>query len=262
MLTLMLAGLMSAGEAVGQEHEETGKVWDIRLGIGASYHPDYDGSNDYELSPLPVFSVVYRRIVFLRGPTPMLGANAVSWEVPGGYGKVQLGPLVKYEAGRRQNDNRALRGLGDIDRGIEAGGFVVWRDRPWSGGLIVLQDVLDSHSGLTARLDAGLGFRMTPEVRGSMIAWATWADGDYMSSFFGVTPAQAARSGLRQHRAGAGFKEIGLAVRAEYSFTDHWGVGSRVSYHRLLGDAATSPIVRDRGSADQFTVSLYVSYRF
>ena len=74
--------------------------------------------------------------------------------------------------------------------------------------------------------------------------------------------AQSARSGMRQYQAEGGFKDAGISLDLNYNLTDNWGLTGQVGYKRLLGDAADSPLVEDRGSANQFTTGLLVSYEF
>lgn len=60
------------------------------LGAGGLFQPDYEGSDDYEVTPLPLLMVNYRDLVFLRGP--MLGANVLTLQGPRpGDGRCQLG---------------------------------------------------------------------------------------------------------------------------------------------------------------------------
>lgn len=237
------------------------KDWDIRLGAGASYQPDYEGSDDYEVAPIPLLMVNYRDLVFFRGMT--LGANAFTLQGPREGDKLQLGPLLRYQKGRDQDDNDALRGLGDIDAGAELGAFITYRTGPWSTGLTIFRDVSDAYDGgMTAKVTGGYMHQFSPKLRARSELFATWADDNYTETFFGITALQAQRSGLRQYKAEGGVKDVGLSLDLDYSFTEHWGITGRLGYKRLLGDAADSPLVEDKGSADQFSTGLTLSYKF
>lgn len=234
--------------------------WDIRIGAGAVYQPDYEGSDDYEISPLPMLMINYRDLVFLRGPT--LGANAFTWKGDRPGNKLQIGPLVRYQFGRDEGDNDALRGMGDIDGSVELGGFINYGLGPWSAGLTVFQDVSDSHDGLTAKVSAGYRLPLGPKLMLRGEIFSTWADDNYTTTFFGVTAAQSARSGMAQYRPEGGFKDAGIGLDINYSLTENWGLTGRLGYKRMLGDAADSPLVEDRGSANQFSTGLFVNYKF
>lgn len=237
-----------------------GRDWSVRLGAGALFQPEYEGADEYAIAPAPLLMVNYRDLVFLRGP--MLGANAFTWQGSRPGEKLQAGPLIRYRFGRDEGDSDDLRGLGDIDGGVEAGGFVSYSIGPWSTGLTVFQDISGSHDGLMAKFAAGhrlpLAWRLTLRSEIS----ATWADENYTATYFGVTAAQSARSGLRPYRAEGGLKDAGITLDLDYSLTPNWGITARLGYKRMLGDAADSPLVKDRGSPDQFTTGLFVGYRF
>lgn len=260
LLALPQLTLSWAATAQQQPAQPQKKDWDIRLGAGALFQPDYEGSDDYEISPMPFLMVNYRDLVFLRGP--MLGANAFTLQGPRDGDKLQIGPLLRYQTGRDQDDNDALRGLGDIDAGAELGAFITYRVGAWSTGLTVFRDISDAHDGLTAKVSGGYMHTFTPKLRLRSELSATWADDNYTQTFFGITAAQAQRSGLRQYTAESGVKDVGLSLDLDYSLTEHWGITGRLGYKRLLGDAADSPLVEDKGSADQFSTGLILSYRF
>lgn len=268
-LSAMAAFALSSAALAQQNLQQPGQKpadkagksdWDIRLGAGGLFQPDYEGSDDYEVKPLPLLMVNYRDLVFLRGTT--LGANAITLQGPNPGDKLQIGPLVRYSFGRDEDDNDDLRGLGDIDGGVEIGGFITYTTGPWSAGLTLFRDVSDAHDGLTAELSAGHRLALGPKLMLRSKISTTWADDDYTQSFYGVTATQAARSGMRQYEAESGFKDAGITFDLDYRVTENWSVTGRVGYKRLLGDAADSPLVADRGSENQFITGLFVSYKF
>ncbi len=249
---LAIAG---GGGAAAQDAE-----WKVSLGAGTLFKPDYEGSDEYEADPLPDISVSYRDIVFLRGTT--LSANLLTFDALRPEGVIQVGPMVRYRFGRDQDDNDALRGLGDVDGSVEAGVFARFRVGPWSTGLNLVQDIAGGHEGMLGEAfvahDVPLSDRLRANLRGSV----SWADDDYMQSYFGISSAQAARSGRAPFDADSGFKDIGLTLGLEYELSADWGVGGRIGYSRLLNDAADSPLVDGDGSANQFTAGVSLSYRF
>lgn len=232
--------------------------WRVKLGAGAMVNPDYEGSDEYEIRPIPDIEINYRDALVLKNTA--LSYDAMKAISPGSAWK--LGPRARYAFGRDQDDNAALRGLGDVDSSVELGGFVGYGVGPWSAELSVLQDVADGHDGLIAQLEGGYGFRVTPRLGGRVSASASYADDSYMQSFFGVTAAQAARSGYTAQAADAGFKDVGLSLGLSYGLTENWALGGFVGYKRMLGDAADAQIVDNAGSADQIRTGLTLSYSF
>lgn len=234
--------------------------WDVTLGVGAAYVPDYEGSDDYKVRPLPDLSVSYRDLVFLRGT--MIGANAITVSGRGPGDKLQLGPLARWRQGRDESKNSALHGLGDVNDSIEVGGFARYSLGHLAVDLSVMQDVAGGHKGALVETGIGYGTQLAPKLKGNLRASTTWASDKYMQSYFGISPLQAIRSGRQTYDAGAGFKDAGLSLGLDYSLTDHWGLGARLGYTRLLGDAADTPIVKQDGSADQFMSAVAVRYHF
>ena len=81
-----------------------------------------------------------------------------------------------------------------------------------------------------------------------------------MSTYFGVRASDCAPSGLPAYSADAGFRNVRLTFGAMVPVTEHWLIGIGVMYMRLVGNAADSPIVDDRGSPNQFSGGLGVAY--
>lgn len=228
--------------------------WSIIVGGGGAYAPDYEGSDDYEFQPFPFASIVYDDFIFIEGTS--LGVNLLNFD------GLKAGPIARYGFGRDEDDNNALDGLGDVDDSIELGGFLKYEVGIWSAGLTVAQDVAGGHDGLIAEATAGVAVPLTENLRSSLEASASWADSNYMETYFGISSKQSAKSGLSQFEADAGFKDVGITLGLDYMFTESIGIGGRAQYKRLLGDAADSPIVDDKGSADQFFSGLFLTYRF
>lgn len=243
-----------------EEDADQDEVWEVTLGPAVGWGPDYEGSDDYDLDLRPHVEITYRELIFLEGPS--LGANLISITDPESGGRLLAGPVVRYGGGRDEDGNPALSGLGDVDDSVEIGGFAGYRVGPWSISATILQDVGGGHEGLRGEFGVGYGVELTPDLGARLEVSTTWADGDYMSSYFGVTGPQSAASGLPQHDADGGFKDVGLSLGASWEMFDGWFLSGQIGYARLLGDAADSPIVEDEGSADQVFAASSVTYRF
>ncbi len=250
-----LAGILSglATCALAQD-----KDWDLRLGAGATIAPAYEGSDRYKLGAMPFLQGNYRDRVFLNGP--ILGANLVSTTLGGG--SLKLGPLARYDSGRDQDDDKALKGLGNIDGGLDLGGFARYANGPWSLGLSAYQNVTSTENGLTAEVEGAYSQPLFGKLRGTVSLAATWADRDYMRTHFGISAVQSRNSGYRPFDAGAGFKDASATLGLTYPLGRNWMVFGQLRYKRLLGDAADSPIVSQAGSADQYRASIFLMYRF
>nr|WP_222532191.1 MipA/OmpV family protein [Azospirillum sp. 412522] len=252
------AGTMMARIAAAEDRSPAD--WSFTLGAGALYAPDYEGSNDYKLLPVPVVELSWRdRVRF----TTRGGVGVFATPVKTDRLRVDLG--VRYDFGRDESDNDALKGLGDLEGGAVAVVRLGYQAGPAGLGLEVARDLSGDREGLkaTAEAEYGLGlfdgrgrFSVTPHV--------TWADDKYMDNSFGITAAQAARSARRYARydAAAGFKDAGVAVGLGYRVTDSIMAMGRLNYSRLLGDAADSPLVKREGSENQGSALFGLSYRW
>ena len=117
----------------------------------------------------------------------------------------------------------------------------------------------DKDQGTLGFFDLLARHRATPQLTFSAGPGITWASDDYMTTFFGVTPEQSTRSGLPVYEAKAGVHALRFGVGAGYRIDRRWSLGGRIGTSRLEGDAAASPITRDR---TQNLAALFASYRF
>jgi outer membrane scaffolding protein for murein synthesis (MipA/OmpV family) len=232
----------------------TPKDFTLTLGLGAGVAPDYEGSNDYRAVPIPMFEASWKERVFISNTTLSLAAISTPY--------LKAGPILTYAFGRSRKDNHALKGLGSVDDSVELGGFIRFTMDHWQVGAKLAQDVADGHDGAIGQIDVAyslpLGERFTLTFGNAL----TWASKNYMQSFFGVSSHQAAKSGLSQFNADAGLKNLDFTVTGTYAFSEHWNLNMIAVYSRLLGDAADSPIVKDKGSPNQFMTGVGLSYSF
>lgn len=228
--------------------------WQVRLGAIALYGPDYLGSNDYEFGGAPDIEIVWRDRVFLGREG--FGVNVVNAE------DIRVALAIGYGGGRDQDDNAALRGLGDIDGTAELTGIVEYRLGAIALGASLTQDILDEgHGGTLASLSATYQTAL-----GRTLVFAgpslTWASDDYTQSYFGITPAQATRARRAAYAAEGGLRDVDFTVVAVHPLGGSWQLTGFASYTHLLGDAADSPLVAIDGDESQVTVGLGLSYQF
>jgi outer membrane protein len=117
------------------------------------------------------------------------------------------------------------------------------------------------HDGLVGEAGIDLTFWPTQVTEVSFGPRMSYADAEYMRTYLGVTPAESLASGLPAYAPDGGIKGVGFEVLGRYAFTPQWSLLGSVSYERLVGDAADSPIAQ-AGSLDQVTARLGLSYRF
>lgn len=233
------------------------------VGLGAGSAPDYEGSNDYQAVPAWLFSAddLYHPNTYIKLTGPALRSNFVTSP------HLRAGVSGLYVPKRDNVDDKVVDRMKSTDSSLFLGGIFGWD--------FIVQPTAQLTAALDLRYDVanGNGYLITPRLtysnrlpdsRYSVGAelFSNWASSDYMSEYFGVSASDAARSGLNRFSPDSGFKDVGLGLNVNYRFTDRWSTTLLGTYTRLLGDAADSPIVEDRGNENQFFGGVTVNYRF
>ena len=272
---VLIGGLASMLTAPAFAQDDSG--FSVSLGAGARYSPDYEGSDDYEASALPMVSVDWKseRSELGDGETDAnvglleaslsfpKGLDVTFADIRGPIGAVEFSTGLGYEFGRDKGDNDALTGMGDID-GFVTGkfGLLLKSKIGLFAGADLNQSLSDDDNGYTVETKLGMHLPVSESVVLVPQVSAVWVSDDHMQQFFGVSGPQAASSGYRQYTPESGFKTVGVGIRAKWSVTDSWSLVGNVGMDRLIGDAADSPLVDGPGSATQPSLFLGVGYKF
>jgi outer membrane scaffolding protein for murein synthesis (MipA/OmpV family) len=239
------SGLSSWLDSATQQAAE----WNVVLGGGFRIAPKFEGADSVEIIPIPWISADFGDYVSVdpRGLT----INAWQYE-----GLTVKGRLF-YDLGRDSDDDKHLHGLGDIDAGAVLGLDLAYELTPFEVALS-LDKTIGGSDGFSVKFGAtysleidSFSFQVGPSV--------TWADSNYMESYFGVTDRQSRRSGLSNFDADAGIKRIDLEVSGLYMLDEHWSVRGEVGLGYLVGDAADSPVSQTKL---QPSTMFLVGYRF
>ena len=254
MMIALVSPSMAADAPVagnGLRSDSIGDRSSTSLGLGVAYTPEYEGASDHRWRGLPILNV--RRGRFFIGTTQGLGVDLSQ------SANVEFGPRVTYRGGRDEDDADRLRGLGDIDGGLELGAFVRVKLGDWFVRGDLRTGVGDTPDGLVADFGGGRSLRFGKSDSLILDASVGWADGEYNDTYFGVTRAQSIASGLPQYEAGAGIKRYGVGATWTHSFDGGWYSNLGVRVNRLTGDAADSPIVERESQVSGFAG---IGYRF
>jgi outer membrane scaffolding protein for murein synthesis (MipA/OmpV family) len=240
----------AAAPAIGAPRVDT---WRFGIGAGVLLTPDYLGSNDWMVRPLISPEI--------RGPS-----DSVFLSFRDGIGGTLLrngpfsaGVLVRPRFSRDQDDNDALRGMGDVDIAGEAGGFLSYSDGTYLARAELRQG-FGGHSGLLADARLDRIFRPRADLILSAGPRLSWGSRDFAETYFGVTEDQARRTGYAPFKP-ADYWFAGIAAGATYVLSDRWAVIGFGEVGRIFGAAEDSPLV-ERGSATQAVVGLTLTYRF
>lgn len=252
--------------AQAEDYKKEGKNnWDVSLGLGIGVAPVYEGSTHYLPLLIPMVAISWR-------DTVSLGFDGLSlYHKTGGF---RYGVGLTYDPGRKDDgknmfgmssgDHR-LEGLGKIKPAVGVKAFASYDVHPFQQIPLVVVDASVTklfgstndgvlvQGGLAMPIQLGQDWRLTPKVS------TTWANGSYMTDYFGVTTEQAARSQFSTYNAKAGMKDAGIGLTVKYSISKNWFVSGEGRVKILLGDAASSPISATNTNA---SVVMLLGYHF
>jgi outer membrane protein len=231
--------------------------WIITIGAEGHVEPSYEGADHYHVVPAPIFD--FRRAGTppnFRSPIDGFGISLID------LGSLKVGPVGKLIWQRKESDFSELHGLGDVDWTVEVGGFVEFWPAQWLRTRVEARQGIGGHHGQVFDLSADFISHVTPQLQLNAGPRLGLATSNALSPYFSVTPAQSIASGLPVFDAGGGLRYVGVGAQATYYWTPQWTTNVFVEYQRLLGDVADSPLVSLRGSADQVTAGVGLSYSF
>lgn len=228
--------------------EDTGLV-----GGGIANRPAYMGSDERRTRIAPLLDYRWKNGWF-AGTTYGVGYNFSRER------RMQYGARLSFDGGRDEDDAAALAGMGDIHARPELGLFF---NSLVVANLYVRTAVRygsgNDRNGLALDLGTGAFFRPGASWRASVGLATTYLNGNAMRSYFGVDADQSARSGYAVYTPSDGLRDVRLNGSLFYIIDPRWSLMGVLGATRLIGDAADSPIVRDRTSLSGF---LGARYRF
>ena len=270
VLAITAALLVATGApAAAAEAETSTRPWELEIGLGSSYKPDYSGSKDSSLR-LPIWASGKYQTEHLGTFAFDSGSLVLNPELRWNFldGRdAAFGLLLGYRDGRDEKDpgligggtgSTRLQGMGTINTAVDAGvqGHVSVFGVPL---FAQVRSALNSEQGTLAILGAYVPLKLGSSFELTVMPTVTWADSTQMQAFYSVTPAQSARSGFRAYDAGSGWQSAALEIGGDLTISGGWHAIGSIAYQRLLADAAASPVVQEKGQASGL---LGLSYRF
>jgi len=242
--------------SVGAPTEGPSDNWRYTLGLGVAAVPDYEGSEDYKAAPLPIARA---QKGYQYGQ--LFGSKVTSNLVADP--NFRAGLVAQYISKRDDVENNRVDNLKTVDPALMLGGLVGY-DMHLNPGTLGFEvewthDVIDGNDGWLLQPEIRYRRKLAQDWGLHVSTTVTYASGNYMDSYFSITPADSARSGLPTYNASSGIKDAGVNVALTYSFTEHWNVGGLVGYKRLLNDAEDSPVTKV-GDKNQYVAGLFFAY--
>jgi outer membrane protein len=234
----------------------TAQAADYSIGGGIGLAPDYEGSETYEIVPVPAGSAKFDNGMYVK----LLGLNLRANLIPSNFWR--LGPVYNYRPERDNVENDRVDDLDDVSDANELGVFggIEWQN--WYVFLEYLADMGDAHDGSYGTLKGGYNWIINPQWALTVGGFTTYASDDYMSTYFGVDAADSARSGLDEYEADSGIKDVGLDLGVNWSFAQNWDLRGLLQIKQLVGDADDDSPVVDEGSETQAFFGVLVLWNF
>jgi outer membrane protein len=207
---------------------------------GVAVGPSYFGASDTEVGPDFAIGLGYARLFGLE-----FGDPTTRFE-PRGF---RIKPAFRYIGERNAADHPELAGLATVDAELELGLGAVYTQRNYEIFGELRYGTLEHNSFVG---EVGADLRLHPSDR--LEVWfgprLLFGSDRYASTYYGVTAAESAASGLAAHSPSGGLLRAGVELGANLDIAPRWDLEGAVSYDRLLNGAAASPITR-QGSEEQ-----------
>lgn len=233
------------------------------LVMGVGFVSEYEGSDTLEAVPLIVGRTLIGESLF-----EVLGTEARLGNI--NRGGFSAGPVLGFTGGRGVDvDDSRVAQFAQRDPSFQLGFFGILRSPmgTLNEGLLELSGTLTDSLGGDCQgaklvLKSEYSWAVTPFFRLAVGASVIVVNNDYADSRFGVSSADVNASGLTVYDPSSGVNDVSISVRSILSFSQKYGVFTRVAYTRLLDESADSPLVEQAGSADQmfFGAGLFVSF--
>ncbi|MBO9329403.1 MipA/OmpV family protein [Achromobacter xylosoxidans] len=254
-------GATSRGLTVPDAQGPAGE-WLFYGTLGVGYAPRYSGSDEGSAVPIVGLGV--------RGPHGFfLGTDhGLGWETEAldSTFRFYLAPSASRKDRKHGFEGSdKLRGMGEIKSRAQIG-----MDAETTLGPVTLSATLahafkksgDSDVGSAyTMLTLGAGVTVYEGAAGlvSVALSGTFGDGNYMRTWYGVSARQSANSGYRRYSPKGGLESVGLGATWTLPLDESWSWTVGAEARRLFGDAADSPIVRER---NQYTIGTMVTYTY
>jgi outer membrane protein len=242
----------------------------VTVGAGVALIPDYEGSDDYRMIPAGAIRGKINGISFSTRGT-YLYVDVVPQSGKFGF---DAGPIAGFRFDdRRHTDDSVVKLMVKRKTAIEVGGFVGVSLRgltnPYDSlslHLDVLHDVGNAHKSTIFSPSLDFSTPLSRKTYASVSTGMEFVSDKYANYYFGVSPADRLATGnqLPLYDPHGGLKNWKVSLLVDQSLTGDllhgislFGLGQ---YSRLMNDFKGSPIVSERGNANQWLGAIGLAY--
>jgi hypothetical protein len=225
----------------------------LAYGLGLQRMPSWVGAGSQHDEPLPYVDIEIPG----RGSFSTLDGLRIELL----HGSTLRGGIYGgYQWGRSREDLGALANVvSPLVPRVNAGGYLEWElGTTRDAGFELSHDINGAGAYLKLYLDQTL-----PSIghyQHDFTLSLNAQNGSAMRRLFGMSPTSAAAPGAMSWQSHTGVEQVDLEYDAYLPVSRHTGLALALIYARLLGGAASSPLVRNYGSVIQRTVALAFVY--
>ena len=222
------------------------------LGFGVFGGQKYLGSKETRVMPVPVIDYQWSN-GFFAGTGNGVGMNFSRSP------QVSYGLRLTADFGRDEDLSPVLNGMGDVKARPEFGGFLNYSlDRSFVLTSSLRYGAGNDRKDMQVDLGAAYSAMLAPQWRIGFGAAITLVNADYMQTHFGVSAAQAARSGHAVYKPGSSLRDARANLSLTYAIDQRMAITGALSARALQGDAKDSPLSRKANSIGGGVVGTYL----
>lgn len=221
-----------------------------RIGFGVATMPTYEGSPNSRTLAGPELALSYRSRDW---GTVEFGQRGLIWNAVEAD-RFRFALVAQFDPGRKDKDtstlnptpgDKRLAGMGNVQASTEVGVGIGYGPVM----LVARQSLSDrGPKGTQADLSVDMPWSLSDRFALRFGLGATWANRDYMQTYFGVTAAQAQATSFSVYTPKSGLRKVEVSVGAEYTVAPKWKLQANLAISHLGDVAAKSPLVGRLGS--------------
>ncbi len=220
------------------------------IGGVVNANPDFFGPTDRQYGIRPVLALEWGRLRLSQGGGYGLMGRGRRDRGRGLEGTIaesdrfNLSLSLNIDRGRGAASTDRLRNVPDVPTTLRlrTRARYYFTDR-WTGSLAVSQDILGKGGGLDADSWLSYAWHINQATLVTAGFGASWGNGPYMRSQFGLPASAAVASGFPAYRPSAGLYQTEVGLDISHALSRHWVIFGGIRYSKLHGDAKRSPLV-------------------